>query len=311
MNRRFVIAAAFLALAACKSSQQGARVDPALSTLIPADTTMLVGIRAEELMKLPIYQRYMADREIGPLDNFAKETGLDLRTDVWEVLLVTNGKESVVLGRGKFGTEAEPRLKAESKGAKRFGYKGYTLIGNEETAVLFLGPSVAGMGSTPGLRRIVDTRDQSNGPPPVLARRMQEVPREAVIWAAYAGAPIDPPQNLPPNFANLVKIMNSIESGSAYMDLRVGVKGKATGSTATDQAGKELHDALRGLLGFARLGTSKENPEMQRMVDAIRVTQEGKNVNVYIDAPEDALTQVLDVFSGRTPVRPPLKGLPK
>jgi hypothetical protein len=301
------IGALFLALAGCQKAQQGARVDPALSTLVPADTTMLVGIRAEELMKLPLYLRYLANRPIGPLDEFAKSTGLNLRTDVWEVLLVSNGKESVVLGRGKFANEAEPRLKIEGGNAKRFSYKGYTFIGDEETAVLFLGPSVAGIGNTPGLRRIVDARDQSNGPPAVLARRMQEVPREAVIWSAYAGSPIDLPPDIPPNMGNLVKILNSIESGSGYLDLRLGLAGKASGSAATEPAAKELHDALRGLLGFARLSTSKDKAEMQRLLDGVRVTQDGRNVNVYVDAPEEALGQLFDAWMGQTKDRLPRK----
>ena len=305
--QRFVVIIGVLGLllTGCKKSQQGALVDPALSTLVPADTTMLVGIRAEELMKLPLYQRYLANRPIGPLDEFAKRTGLNVRTDVWEVLFISNGKDSVVLGRGKFANEAEPRLKFEDATTKRFSYKGYTFIGDEETAVLLMGPSVAGIGNTPGLRRIVDARDRSNGPPAVLAKRMQEVPREAVIWSAYAGAPIDLPRDIPPNLGNLVKILNSIESGSFYLDLRLGLAGKAAGSAATDAAAKELHDALRGLVGFARLGTGKDDAGMKKSLDGVRVTQEGRNVNVYMDAPEEALGQLFDVWMGQTRERPP------
>jgi hypothetical protein len=288
-----------LALAGCQRTQPGARVDPALSTLVPPDTTVLVGIRAEELMKLPLYQRYLADRPIGPLDEFAKRTGLNVRTDVWEVLLIFNGKDNVVLGRGKFANEAEPRLKLEGN-AKRFGYKGYNFVGDEEAAVLFLGPSVAGFGSTAGLRRVVDTRDQANGPPAVLAKRMQEVPREAVIWAAYGGGSIDLGPRIPPNFGNLVKILNSVEAGSFYLDLRLGLAGKATGSAATEPEAKELNDALRGLLGFARIGITKGKADMQHLLDGVRVTQDGRNVNVYVDAPEEAVGQLFDVWMGQT-----------
>jgi len=293
---RMILLAGVVALVGCQTNKPGARVDPALSTLVPADTTLLVGIRAEEMMKLPLYQRYLADRPIGPLDEFAKRTGLNVRTDVWEVLLISNGKETVVLGRGKFANEAEPRLKVEGT-AKRFGYKTYTFIGDEETAVLFLGPTVAGFGSTAALRRVVDTRDQTNGPPAVLAKRMAEIPREAVIWSAYAGG-FEPPKGIPPNFANLVKVLNSIESGSFYLDLRLGLKGKATGSAPTDPAAKELHDALRGLLGFARLGITKGRADMQHLLDGVRVTQDGRNVNVYVDAPEEALEQLADAWFG-------------
>jgi hypothetical protein len=260
-------------------------------------------------MKLPLYERYLAKRPIGPLDEFAQRTGLNLRTDVWEVLFMSNGKENAVLGRGKFANEAEPRLPLEKSTAKRFNYKGYTLIGDEETAVLFLGPSVAGVGDTPELRRIIDARDQSNGPPPVLAKRMQEVPKEAVIWSAYAGAPMAAPKGLPPNMDNLVKILNSVESGSFYMDLRLGLAAKAIGSSPTDAAARELHDAIRGLVGFARLGNGKDNPAMQKLLDGVRVTKEGRNVNVYVDAPEEALGQLADIWIGQGKGRGQLREL--
>ena len=221
------------------------------------------------------------------------------------MLFVSNGKENVVLGRGKFANEAEPRLKLEGN-AKRFGYKGYNFVGDEETAVLFLGPSVAGFGSTPGLRRVVDTRDKSNGPPPVLAKRIQEVPREAVVWSAYAGGGIDLGPRIPPNLGNLVKILNSVESGALYLDLRLGVAGKASGSTPTEPEAKELHDALRGLLGFARLGLTKGKADTQHLLDGVRVTQEARNVSVYIDAHEQALGQLLDLWVGQ-----PQKSLPR
>jgi len=132
------------------------------------------------------------------------------------------------------------------------------------------------------------------------------VPREAVIWAAYAGASFQPPANLPPNFGNVFKVLNSVESGSAYMDLRLGLAAKATGSAETDAQAKELHDAVQGLLGFARVGFQKGNASMQKLLDGVRVTQERQNVNVYVDAPEEALGQLLTLLPGQTQ-----KGLPR
>lgn len=300
MPRRIVwVTFAALFLTGCRSTQPGARVDPALSTLVPADTTLLIGIRAEELMRLPVYQRYLAGRPIAPLDEFAARTGLPSRAAIWELLLISDGKNIVLLGRGKISNEAEPRLEAKNPGARRFNYHGYTLVGDEESAVLLLSPTAAAVGDTAGLRRIVDARDESNGPPPVLARRMREVPPEAVIWSAYAGAPVGLPPGLPPNFNNLLKILNSVESGSAYLDLRLGLAAKATGTAATEAAAKELHDALRGLLGLARVGSQKSALPVQQLLDGTRVTQDGANVNIYVDAREEALAALLDSWAAR------------
>src|SRR6187551_2503364 len=110
MKKLLILALAALVLTACKKSSEGALVDPALSTLVPADTTLLVGVRVEDLMKTPIYQKYLADLAIGPLDDFTRQTDLDVRKNLWEVLFISNGKENVVIGRGKFSNEAEPRI---------------------------------------------------------------------------------------------------------------------------------------------------------------------------------------------------------
>jgi hypothetical protein len=44
---------------------------------------------------------------------------------------------------------------------------------------------------------------------------------------------------------------------------------------------------------------------LQRLFDGMRVTQEGKTVNLYIEQPEDAITTLLDfMLAGRGPAVP-------
>jgi hypothetical protein len=286
-----------LAVAGCKKTTPGALVDPALSTLVPADTTILVGVRVEDLLKTPIYKKYLADRAIAPLEDFSKEFGLDPRKDLWEVLFISNGKENVVLGRGRFPSEPEQRFARELKGATRTNYHGYTMVGDDQNSILLLGSSLAGAGDTAGLKRIIDTKNQTNGPPAVLANRMKEVPVTAGIWSVYAGAPISLPADASANMGNMVKVLNSIESGAFYLDLRSNVSGKMTGITAADANAKELYDSLRGLLGLARLMGSKDDVKMQRLFDGLRITQDGRNVNLYIEEQEDAITTLLDFMN--------------
>lgn len=318
---------AMLGLAGCKRTTPGALVDPALSTLVPADTTLLVGVRVEDLLKTPIYKKYLADRALAPLDDFSKQFGIDPRKDIWELLYISNGQENVILGRGKFPSEPEQRFPSELQGATRTKYRGYTLIGNEQTALVLIGGSIAAAGDTAGLKRILDTRDKSNGPPPVLAARMKEVPVTAGLWSVYAGSPVSFPANGAPkqgkgkgkgngkgnggpgnpalasanlanaNLGNVMKVLNSITSGAFYLDLRTQVSGKATGIAPTTAAAKELYDALRGLLGLGRLMGAKDDVKMQRLFDGLRITQDGATVNFYIEEQEDAITTVLDFMT--------------
>ncbi len=310
MKTLLVIAALALALCGCKKTSGGALVDPALATLVPADTTMLVGIRVEDLLKTPIYKKYLADRALAPLDDFSEQFGIDPRKDIWELLFIFNGKESVILGRGKFPSEPEQRFPSELQGATRTNYRGYNLIGNDQTSLVLIGATVAGVGDTAGLKRILDARAQTNGPPAVLAPRMQEVPVTAGFWSVYAGSPISVPAGASANMGNMVKILNSIQSGAFYMDLRTAVSGKATGIAATDAAAKELHDSLRGLLGLGRLMGAKDDVKMQRLFDGLRITLDGKNVNLYIEEQEDAITTLMDFLPmGQGRGKAPASGL--
>jgi len=287
-----------LALAGCVKTPPGPKIDPALASLIPPDTILLAGARLDRLQDTPIYQKHMANRPVPLIDDFPIQIGLEVkRKDLWELLLISDGKQSVVLGRGKFADEAEPRI--EIPGATRFAYKGYNLVGDERQAVLLVSPSVIGVGGTAALRSLIDNKGKGNGPPAVLADQLKQMPAEAVLWAAYGGGVTKLPFNAPGDLANVNKIMASIQSGSMYLDLRTGVNGLATGTCGTDQDAKGLYDALRGLAGLARLAIPKDKPEVGRLLDGLRITQDSHQVNIHIEEPEELVDPLLNLWLGR------------
>jgi hypothetical protein len=278
-----------------RKSPVGPKIDPALATLIPDDTTLLVGTRLEALERTPVYQKYLADRKFPQVEEFAKQTGLDPKKDLWELLFVSDGKNNVLLGRGKFANEMEPRL--EKEGAKRFGYKGYTLVGSEKTAVVFFSSSTAAMGPTDSLRFLLDRRGTSKGPPAALAALMKDIPSNAQFWAAYAGGPVD--LGLGGNLANIGKLVNSIQTGSLYFDLRTGLNGVASGECSTDQSAEEVQGALKAFVGLGRLNTPADQKEMQAAWDGMRVTLQEKRVKLYIDVPQNVVDRFLNLWMGR------------
>jgi hypothetical protein len=283
-------------LAGCaRQAAVGPKVDPALATLIPDDTTLAVGTRLEALEKTPVYQKYLADRKFPQVEEFAAQTGLDPQKDLWELLFVSNGKDKVLLGRGRFANEMEPRL--EKGGAKRFGYKGYNLVGDEKTAVVFISSSTAAMGATDSLRFLLDQRGTSKGPPPALAALMKDIPADAQFWAAYAGGPVD--LGFTGNLGNINKLVNSIQTGSVYFDLRTGLKGVAVGDCSTNQGAEEVQGALKAFIGLGRLNTPAKETEMQAAWDGLRTTLEDKRVKLYIDVPQNVVDQFLGLWVGR------------
>jgi hypothetical protein len=288
-------ALAIVSLSCARKTVVGPKIDPALATLIPEDTTLLVGTRLEALERTPVYQKYLADRKFSQVEDFAKQTGLDPKKDLWELLFISNGKDKVLLGRGKFANEMEPRL--EKEGAKRFGYKGYTLVGDEKTAVVFFSSSTAALGPTESLRYLLDQRGASKGPPAPLVALMKDIPAEAQFWAAYTGGPVD--LGFGGNLANVSKLVNSIQTGSVYFDLRTGLNGIAAGDCSTDQGAEEVQGALKAFIGLGRLNTPANEKELLSAFDGLRVTLQDRRVKLYIDVPQNVVDQFLDLWMGR------------
>ncbi|MEK7408630.1 MAG: hypothetical protein AAB225_26485, partial [Acidobacteriota bacterium] len=87
-----------LAALGCGSADSGpVRVDPALAALAPADAVFLGGVRMEALRATPVYKRWVENKPQTFLDDFARETGLDPRRDVTELLLASDGKQTLTM----------------------------------------------------------------------------------------------------------------------------------------------------------------------------------------------------------------------
>jgi hypothetical protein len=292
---RIAICALALLTACTHKPPVGPKIDPALATLVPADTTMLVGTRLEALARTPVYQKYFANRKFPQVEEFAKQTGIDPTKDLWELLFVSNGKDSVLLGRGRFANEMEPQLPATH--GKRFNYKGYNFVGDENAALLYLSGSTAALGPTASLRNLLDQRGKSDGAPANMAALMKDIPSDAQFWAVYAGGAID--LKLPGNLGNVGKMMSSVESGSLYFDLRAGLNGVAQGQSTTDQGAEELQGALKAFIGLGRLNTPANQKELQSAWDGLRVTNQDRRVKLYIDVPQSVVDQFVNLWMGR------------
>jgi len=295
VHKQFFLCAVLLFTGCARKSAVGPKIDLALETLVPDDTTLLVGTRLEALERTPVYQKYLGGRNFPQIEEFARQTGLDPKKDLWELLFVSDGKHNVLLGRGKFANEMEPRL--EKEGVTRFGYKGYNLLGDEKAAVVFINTTTAAIGPTESLRFLIDQRGTSKGPSAALTALMKNIPPEAQFWAVYAGGAFD--LGLGGNLANVTKLVGSIESGSVYFDLRTGLNGVAMGDCSTDQSAEDVEGALKAFIGLGRLNTPPNEKELLAAFDGMRITLQDKRIRLYMDVPQDAVDQFIDLWMGR------------
>lgn len=280
----------FLLLAACRRQPSSTVfVDPALATLVPADTVFIAGARVQQLQSTPFYQRYVLQGKLLPAEKFARETGIDIHKDVWEVLIPFDGKTFTVMLRGKFAEMGlEPRLGRE--GAQRMGYKGYTILGDEERAVIFLNPTTAIAGSTPALKRVVDGRNTTSGIPARLSNRIQSIAATNQAW--FVGSlPVQTPKvgslEMP------AQLLRSVDLITGVFDLRSGVQAHISAISRSDADAKRVSEALQALIGFTRLSTPGDRSELFRLYDRIEVQNAGSTVHVRANVPPDLLEQVI------------------
>jgi len=286
---------AALALAGCSPipKETGVFIDPQFGSLIPADTTLLVGLRVENLVKTRIYQKYLSGDKISIIDRIARGTGINTEKSLWSLLFVSTGKQSFVLGRGKFADELmAPDF--SNKGVHRFGYQGFTLFGDEEQAMLMVNSSTIAIADTPTLRWLVDQRSSLTGLPASLSALTKQIPRETQFWGAYLGGPIDFP--LTGNLQNVNKVLGLVATGTFQFDFTDGLKGTVTGIAANPQDAQQVHDGLQGFLGLGRMMTPKTQPQLSRVFDGIQVLQEGQRVSVKITEPEDLAGTLIETI---------------
>lgn len=287
-----------LALAAlgCRSAEQTAlRVDPALAALVSSDVVLLAGVKMDALRATPVYKTWVSGMAQPFLDSLADRLGLDPRKDLWELLIASDGKQTLIMARGKFGPMGmEPKIGRQ--GAQRTPYKGYTLIGDERSALVFMNSSTAAAGPAPALRTLIDRRNRGGSPSSLLGR-VRTLPAGNQIWAVTSSAAAFA-HEVPAsgNWAGLRKIVEMLGASTAVADLRSGLKLAATGLCRNEKDARTLSDALRGLIGLARLTNPDNQPELLRAYDGIRVEQNRQTVSFTAEIPQELLDLLIARF---------------
>ncbi len=288
-----------LALCACRSPQpKTVSIDPALESLVPADTTFAMGADMNSIRTTHVFQKYLTAVNLPQLDEFAKKTNVDPRKDLWQILSCSNGKTGLFLARGKFSNgRDEPRIQME--GVKRFDYKGASLFGNEQTAVLFLNLSTAAAGRTPELRALVDNRNHnSEGLPAALKAKVGALGSGSQIWAVFTGGLAGLNLGVPEesNIGQLLRVFKGIDSGSMGINLRDGFAFAAHLDCRTPGDAKRVRDAIKGVVGLGRLSTPDNQPEMLKLYDAIQVNNDQTKVDIAAQVAPDLEDKFLDLW---------------
>ncbi len=299
LSRRNLLLAP-LALAACKREVTHQRVDPALAPLIPSDTTTLIGLRVDNLRKTPYWDKLFPATGPSILDNLKLQSGLDLRTGLYEAVYCNGGRHNLALIRGKFvdggitNAGLEPQLNIP--GAAKFPYKGFTFVGQEEQAVTYFNSSVFIAGRASALRYVIDNREQKNAIPRNLLALVETLPPEASIYIAS----VQP--RLPEGGIGGLKAMPvTLTTFKSWLDLRSTATLKAEVVGATPEDARKFHDGLKGLVSIVRMTARDDQKDILAALGTMQLFLEGTTVKLSADLPVDAITRSLGGLDPLTP----------
>jgi hypothetical protein len=277
-------------------SQTGARVDAELEALIPADTVHLLGARMEAIRSSPLTPLLM-DQKNASLDEMAQRTGIDVRRDVDEILVTNDGKQTLVLIKGKL-KRSEVEKKLEANGFAGSNLNGRKMFANGEYAVAFVSDTVVASGPETLVRTALDGGGKKQMPER-LAALVRTLPSNPQVWGVSLG-------RLPPlglaagsNFGNLERAFSAIDTATISADLSRGLNLAIDAKYTGEAQAKQVHGALRGLIGIGRLTTPPEKPEMLRVLDAFVIAQEGAQLRVKADLAADLLAKVVNQIPAR------------
>lgn len=295
-----------LLLVGCAKKSAPARPAPDLSYL-PGDVFFVAYADTIALKRSPLYRDWDSSASSGSehfveAKTFLRRLGIDPERDVDGIMLACrprqDGGEWSALLRGRFDLpkmqkgldEPSSRMAAEPYGKWTI----YSLAVIPEVGDVSLTPVDAGtiaLGKADSLRAILDTRDKgkrSLAGNELMKSLVPGLPAEAQIWALLDGQALRRANiaqsggfGIGPSgksSSGLDSVVSASLAATLEKDMALDLK---IGSDSPLRA-RSLADAVKGIVGFAQLGSAGSHPELSKVMDALRVSYEGDQVHVRL-----------------------------
>ena len=290
-----VIAVVVGSLGCSNNQHAGASLDSAFSDGISSDVQTLVSVKLDQVKASELYRRHQQLLDLPQFNDLALRAGLDPRRDITSLCMIWDGKHLVLLAKGAFAN-AKLEEKLIANGAQRVPYKNYSLLTHGPDSVAFPKPGFAVASSTGAVQSELDLlSSKGGGIPDEVKARLADVPSDSQIWVVSRGGL--PGANFPlrsdfesalSNFASFVtgtSLSIRFDAGSHLLS-RVICK--------SPEGAQRVNDAMRGLIGLARLSTKDNELDLLRLWDSVSVTKDQQFVRVQADLPADLSDKLID-----------------
>lgn len=289
-----LLAGSVVEVSCTRQALTGISVDPVFRPLIPPDTRVLAGVDVDKLKSAAFYRRHESSLNFPLLDASSERIGLDPRRDVSDLMIAWIGERQLFMVRGRF-TPGIVEQKLMALGAKRTSYRQYTLLGNDQNALVFVKNAVAIDGSVAALHAALDSKDQNGGRvPQELQEQLGALPKGDQIWAVSRGGL--PFTDLPLRSdyeSGLSNIVGYVRATSIAADLDTGVHLMAELTCVSREGAKRVGDGLRAGVALGRLTTKDDQQDLLQMYDAIQVDQDKDVVHVRANIPGELADKLL------------------
>jgi hypothetical protein len=283
-----------VALVSCnRNNSAGVEVDSKLRGYILPKSKVLAGVDLDKIKQTDFFKRHQTQLALPQLNELPQEIGMDPRRDLSTFLFAWNGTDAIVMTRGNYSSDQlEKRLSSMGQAEK---YNKFTLYGDGKRDVVFLPKGIALVGSAPLLKKAMNDDATGSGEiPEDLQPQLAHVPKTAQVWEVSSG--VIPLAGMPirnDTASLLSNIAGYIDGSAVGITLTTGVALDAHISCISEEGATRVHDALLGVIGFARLSTRDNELDQLKIWDSIKVDKQAKEVHVTADLPAELADKVI------------------
>lgn len=270
---------------------------------VPADAAIVSFANVREVMDSEFRERLRErEAETEASREFEARTGIDIDRDVDHVvagIVPTGGNEAgaIAVLAGRFDTERIASI-AIADGGIRTTYGGRTLIlidpsdddpNNDNLAVAFLDANLLAIGSESLIRQAIDGSAGGADTNDRLMDLLEHVEEGSTAWTVGRLEAVDGNPWLPDQLQPQMSQVSAFAFGG---QLNGSLRGRLTAEATDETTSQSLRDLLQGFLALGRLQAA-QRPELAALLDALRLTAEGRMVTLSFDLPADTLLELL------------------
>lgn len=288
----------FALLSSCqRSGLTGMEVDSRLKGYIPPKTQALIGVNVDKIRQSDFYKRHAAQLSFPQLNEFSQQLGMDPRRDLSSFLVAWNGVDTLAMSRGTFDS-AQLAKRLQSAHMTSESYDKATLYGDGRNDLALLPKGIAIGGSALLLKKTLDQDATGGGGiPEDLQLQLARINSGAQAWSVTSGViSLDKLAMRGDTAINLSNISDYISATAVGLTLGSGLALDAHVTCISEEGSQRVNDALRGVIGLARLSTPDSQLDQLKLWDSIHVTKQGKEVHITSELTPELADKLLTII---------------